>query len=425
MRIAWIVLAAAPLWPQTSAQTPPRTVTLQDLEKMALAGNPSLAQAEAGSHAALGRARQAGLYPNPVLGATGDHNTPVFNGGSLGGFVEQRIVIGGKLGLSRHAADQDAAAAMELQNSARLRVLTDLRRLYYRGLGEQRLLDVRKQMADATARTAATFAELNNVGQADRPDQFTAEIEAQRAALAVTMAGNALARTWREIAAVVNQTELNRPSLAPGTLEGDLEAVPNLDPETTLERVLNESPDLHAAQMEASRSATLVKRARVEKIPDVTVRGGVRYNREPLYATGLEPGTTPGAVGTEGFFDVGVEIPIFNLNQGAVTAAEADADHARLEVERRRAALRRQFAIVYGEYSDATAAIARYKTEMLPRARQALEMYQANFRQTAGPYTQILAAERSLIQIEDDYIAQLIVAWQSVAEIQGLLPDRN
>ena len=113
MRIAWIVLAVAPLWAQTPAQTPPRTVTLQDLEKMALAGNPSLAQAEAGSHAALGRARQAGLYPNPILGATGDHNTPVFNGGSLGGFAEQRIVMGGKLGLSRHAADQDAAAAME------------------------------------------------------------------------------------------------------------------------------------------------------------------------------------------------------------------------------------------------------------------------------------------------------------------------
>ena len=46
-------------------------------------------------------------------------------------------------------------------------------------------------------------------------------------------------------------------------------------------------------------------------------------------------------------------------------------------------------------------------------------MYRAGFRQMPAPYTQILAAKRSLIQIEDDYIAQFIVAWQSVAEIMG------
>jgi cobalt-zinc-cadmium efflux system outer membrane protein len=421
MNAAWMVLAASPVLAQTVlAQTPPRAFKLADLETMALAGNPSLAQADAGVRAARGRAKQAGLYPNPVLGATGDHNTPVFDGGGLGGFAEQRIVIGGKLGLSRRAADEDAAAATELQNGARMRVLTDIRRLYYRGLGEQRLVEVRKQMADSAARTASTFVELNNIGQADLPDQFAAEIEAQRAALAVTMAENALARTWREIAAVVNQ-----PALASGILDGDLEAVPELDAEPNLARLLNESPELRAAQAEATRSATLVKRARIEKIPDVSVRGGVRYNREPLFPVAPEPGRPPAIVGNEGFFDVGVEIPLFNRNQGTVTAAEAEAERARLEVDRRRIALRRRFATVFAEYSDATAALARYKDRMLPRARQALDLYRANFRQMSAPYTQILAAERSLIQIEDDYVAQLMVAWQSVAEIEGLLVDMN
>ena len=46
-------------------------------------------------------------------------------------------------------------------------------------------------------------------------------------------------------------------------------------------------------------------------------------------------------------------------------------------------------------------------------------MYRAGFRPMPAPHTQILAAERSLIQIEDDYIAQFIVAWQSVEEIKG------
>jgi cobalt-zinc-cadmium efflux system outer membrane protein len=418
MRIAWfaifIVIRAAPLIAQTPAQTSRRVFRLDELETLALAANPAMGEAAAQVRAVRGRARQAGLYPNPVLGATGDHNTPAFSGGGLGGFAEQRIVTGGKLGLSRRAADAETAVATESHAATRLRVLTEIRQLYYRGLAEQRLMDVRKEMADTAARTAATLGELNNVGQADLPDQMEAEIEAQRASLAVTMAENALTRTWREIAAAVNQ-----PTLAPGVFDGDAEAVPALNAETTLARIMSESPELREAQAEAERAAALVKRARVENIPDVTVRGGVRYNREPIF----EPGHAPAIVGNEGFFDVGVEIPLFNRNQGNVSAAVAGAEQARLEVDRRRAELRIRFAAEFKEFSDATAALDRLKRDMLPRARQALDLYRANFRQMSTAYMQILTAERNLIQLEEDYAAQLISAWRSAVEIEGLLVD--
>src|SRR5437868_11489717 len=108
-------------------------IRLEDLERMALATNPSIGQAEAGVRAAAGRAKQAGLYPNPVLGATGDHNTPALNGGSLGGFAEQRIVLGGKLGLARKAADQERLASEQGVTAARLRLLIQVRTVFYRG----------------------------------------------------------------------------------------------------------------------------------------------------------------------------------------------------------------------------------------------------------------------------------------------------
>lgn len=412
MRIAWALLLSASLWAQTS----PRTFHLEELESMALAGNPSMGKAEAQVRAARARALQAGLYPNPVLGAAGDHNTPAFGGGGLGGYAEQRIVTGGKLGLSRRAADAETAAATQSQAAMRLRVLTEIRWLYYRGLTEQRLLQVRREMADTAARTASTLKELNNVGQADLPDQMAAEIEAQRATLAVTMAQNALSRIWREIAAMINQ-----PSLNAGVLEGDVEAVPALDAEVELARVMNESPELLEAEAQEQRATTVAKRARVQKIPDVTVRGGVLYNREPIY----EPGHAPSIVGTEGFFDVGVEIPVFNRNQGSVSAAEADSEGARLEVERRRLELRARFAAEYQEFTDATAALADLKSEMLPKARQALDLYRANFRQLSAAYAQILAAERSLIQLEEDYTTELLAAWRSAVEIQGLLVNED
>ena len=58
---------------------------------------------------------------------------------------------------------------------------------------------------------------------------------------------------------------------------------------------------------------------------------------------------------------------------------------------------------------------------MIPKARQAFDMYASNFRNMAVAYPQVLAAQRSLIQLEDDYIAQLITAWLAATEIDGLL----
>lgn len=383
---------------------------LADLEQMALA-NPAIAQAAAGTRAAEGRLKQAGLYPNPILGANGEHVTPVIDGGSVGGFVEQRFVTGRKLGLAKQAATQERLSAVEMQNAARLTVLTSIRTLFYRGLGEQRLVDLRKEMADVTARTAQTLAELNNVGQADRPDQLAAEIESGRAQLAVKLAQNALDRTWREIAAVVNQ-----PTMRATALEGDLDAVPRIDPEQKLTEILGNNPDLRAREIEVTRSSAITKRARAENIPDIRFRGGIRYNRE------LVDGSVPRRiVGPEGIFDLAVDLPIFNRNQGAIAAAQAEADRARLAVDRQRLDMRSRFAAVFRQYSDAVAASEQYRDELVPKARQAFDMYSGNFRQMAAAYPQVLTAQRNLIQLQDDYIAQLISAWTAAVEIDGLL----
>jgi cobalt-zinc-cadmium efflux system outer membrane protein len=399
------ILLAAPVFGQSPA-------TLADLERMALAASPSLQQSAADVRAAAGRAQQAGLYPNPVLGASGDHvaGGPIMRGGDLGGFVEQRVVTAGKLGLARRAGEQMRLAAEHTQETERLRVLTTIRGLYYQALGEQRSIGVRKDMAELAGRAAETWRELANLGQSDQPDVLTAGVEAQRAQLAVTMARNALDRTWREIAAVVDQ-----PALQAAALKGDFEALPKLDAAQEWEKIQAASPRLRAAQANRAGADLRLRRARVEKIPDVMVRGGVRYNRERV---------GPGAgvpAGTEGFFDIGVQIPVFNRNQGDVAAASAEAEHARLEEIRERQALARRFAGVYKEYRDAVDMAGRYRDSMLPAARQAHEMYLSNFGNMAAPYAQVLLTQRNLFQLEEEYVAALMAGWRSAVEIEGLL----
>ena len=404
MKRQWLFLCAAlPVF----AQQPP--LTLADLERMALAASPSIEERKADVAAAAGRARQAGAYPNPILGADGDHvaGGPVQRGGILGGFVEQRLVTGGKLALSRKAADQTRVAAEQREEQGRLQVLTAIRKLYYQALSEQRLISRRKEMADLATRTARTRRELANLGQADRPDVLAAEVEAQKAELGVTLAQNALDRTWSEIAAMTGQ-----PALRPTVVEGDFDTPPRIDA-AERDRIYAASPQLKSVEAQRASADLQLRRAHAENIPDILMRGGVRYSREYII-----PGV-PG--GTEGFFDVGVQVPLFHHNQGSIAAAAAEADKARLAGNRERQLLARRFAEVYREYRDAVDSAARYRDSMIPAARQAYEMYTGNFTNMAAPYERVLTTQRNLVQLEETYNAALLAAWRSAVEIQGLL----
>jgi cobalt-zinc-cadmium efflux system outer membrane protein len=380
---------------------------------MALAANPTIGQAQAQVDAAAGRAQQAGLWPNPSFGANGEHVSKSTGGGAIGGFVEQRLITAGKLGLNRKMAQQDQAVSVANQSAQKQRLLNTVRTLYYQALGDEMLLQVRGNLSQLATRAVAVSRELANVGQADRPDLLAAETEAERIELELISAKNAKDRTWRQLAAVLNQ-----PALKPVALEGSLEEIPQLDADQALEDLYRESPELRAAEVAVKRAEFSVRRAEVDKIPDVFVRGGLRNNRE--YGE-IGPFGPTQRRGLEGIFDVSVQIPIFNRNQGGVKAAKADREHARLEVERTKLSLQARLAAEYKDYRDSAVAVERYRTRILPKARQAYDLYMANFRQMAGAYPQALIAQRNLFQLQDSYVAALVNTWHRAVEIQGLL----
>jgi len=408
---AWIVTVAVAALGSGQAAN----LRLEDLERMALEKNPTLRQAEANTRAAAGRAQQAGLYPNPIFSAVGEEISggPVIRGGEFGGGFSQRIVTARKLGLSRQVAQHDQKEVEAEAAAQKQKVLNAVRSLYYQALGDQRLVEVRKELTKLARRAVDISRELANVGQADGPDLLAADIEADRIELELITAENGKQRTWRQLAAVVNDA-----SLVPVPLEGDLDNLPKIVLDQALETIYNESPELRAAGVGITRAELALRRAKVEKIPDLLLSGGVRYNRELLEQTA---GGVVRPVGKEGYFDIGVQIPIFNRNQGNVAAARAELERSRLEVDRTKLALRARLAAAYKEYQDAVAIAERYRSKMIPKAQQAYELYLNSFRKMAAAYPQALVAQRNLFQLQDDYVKALVQAWQRTIEIQGLL----
>ena len=384
---------------------------LAEIEKIAMDNNPTLRQAEANIRAAQGRAKQAGLYPNPSVGVSGDEISggPVIRGGQIGFFVQQDIVLAGKLGKSRRTAEQEVARIQAEAEAQKLRVLNTVRKLFYNTLGAQRKVEVRSRLYALAGDAVRTTKQLQNVGQADTPDLLEIEVEEQRADLALVAGRNELAQLWQQLAAAVGN-----PDLRPAPLVGNFEEVPVIDNETALNMILQNSPEVKSAEAGIARAEAALARVQVEKIPNINVLGGVRYNRE-LVEIGLQP------IGPQAFFDVGVRIPLFDRNQGNVEAARADLNRAQREVDRVKLSLRSRLVAAYREFQDARNLAERYRTAMLPRAETAYDLYMTRFRQMAAAYPQALIAQRTLFQLQEDYSDVLSRMWAKSIDIQGML----
>jgi len=401
---------------QAQAQAPPpdqKTITLEELQQMALQNNPTLAQATANIRAAEGRKQQSGLYPNPTVGYQGEEiRGGSFRGGEQGFFVQQNIVTAGKLGLNRNIFEQEKRQAETEADEQKLRVVTNVKMSYIQALAAQQTLELRHDLSKLAQDAVETSRQLANVGQADAPDVLEAEVEGQQADLAVTMAEQNQQRVWKELAAVVGN-----PHLHLTRLEGTLEDMPPVDAEAFVEKIVNESPAVKIAELGVKKAEASLARAKREPIPDLQLRAGMQQNLELL-------GTTGRSTGLQGFADVGVQIPIFNRNQGSVTTSKADLQRAQREVERVKLALRERAASIVQNYAYSQAATARYKDQMIPRAQKAYELYAKKYQQMAAAYPQVLIAQRTLMQLQVAYLNALeSSATNSVALQSYLLTD--
>lgn len=386
-------------------------VTLEQIEKIAGESNPTLRQAEAEIRAAKARQQQSGLYPNPTVAYTGDE----IRGGSVGGgkqgfFVQQTVVTGGKLGLSRDVFGKDLKLAEMEAEEQKMRVQSAVKMAFLRMLAAQELLDARRDMAAIAQDAAETQRRLMNTGQADETEVLDAEVEAQRMRMSARMQENTLREEWRSLAAVIGQ-----PDLPLTTVAGDLQkGWPEVNEEEAVEAIAKESPAVRIAEAAELRVQSILGRARREAIPDIQVRGGMEYNNELL-------GSAPFPKGWEGIAEVAVQIPLFNRNQGNVAAARADIERAGQEKKRISLTLRERAASAVDQYANARLMAIEYRDEMLPLAKKAYGVMVEKYGQMLASYPRVLDAQRKLYELQIEYIAALEGVWTNGIALQGYL----
>ena len=206
-------------------------------------------------------------------------------------------------------------------------------------------------------------------------------------------------------------------AIEPSVVDGKLEdAPPNLMDDHVLQTALDQAPAVQIAQASVERAEAALAQARRQSVPDLLFRGGLQQNREQLTGSVAK-------VGWQGFAEVGLQLKLFDRNQGGVNAATAEVDRARLEQQRVQLLLRERAASFLAGYRTASLNASHYRESMLPKMERTYSLASQRHDRMQASYLQVLETKAELLQLRTDYISALAQSWTSSVALQGYLQN--
>ena len=383
-------------------------MTVESFLALADKSNPTLAQAQRNVERSNQQARQIGLPPDPIVGYSGDEiRGGSYHGGEEGAFFSQEFLLGRKLALRRdiyRAEGRSNELAVEIQ---RARVHNDVARAFFDALTDQEGVILHDRLLKTALDNVTNTHELERNGQADATDVLNAEIAAEQAKIEFVDAQRMFLSTFTQLSTLAGQV-----NLAPHPLTGSLVEPPDMNTSNAVASDTQESPAVKQAQANVALAEARLKSAQREKLPNLNLKAGEWYSGEQL-------GSTTQKAGWESFAEAGVQIPLWNRNQGNIGAAKAQLERAHEDIARTQLMTRNRAELYAQQYQTARFTADKYRYEMLPRARRAYELEVTKYQQMGQTYPHVLSAQRMLFTLQLSYIQTLNKEWQAAIALQN------
>ena len=389
-------------------------LTIERLEQMAAANNPTLAQAARRVQALEGEQIQVGLYPNPVIGYQSEEMGENGQAGQHGMYLRQEVVTSGKLRLNRAVVSQEVQQARWEYEMQQWRVTNAVRSQAYDVLAAQRTMEVAQELVGIGKAAEESAEKLFDANQVSQVDVLQARVEANTAQLQLIAARKTHEAAWRRLAIVIGLPDL-QPSPLGNSLDGSL---PELSWNQAVAELMQQSPQLASARTGVERARAAWARACAGRTPNVETGASVRYNDE--------------SDSTTLSLQVGVPLMIYDRNQGNIMRAQAELMAAQQNVQRVELLLQDRLAEAFREFEVAREQVAQYRQGILPDAKKSLELTRAGYQQSEFGYLELLTAQQTYSRTNLAYIARLRELWLSAVQIDGMLltggleaPDRQ
>ena len=379
------------------------SISLVDLEQLALSHNPAIGQATTALARAEGIRTQVGLKPNPTVGYFGEEIGNEGAGGLHGGFISQTFVRGEKLRWNRHVIDCDVSAVKSQIEVQRQRVLTDLRVAFYGALAIQERLRLARDFRKVAYHGVEFSEQRLKAKVGTRPDVLQSEIQHNEVELTIQQTEVELSAALTEIAALAGVDYLGVSKLS-GQLDAELE---KRDLETEYARITASSPLLAAAQARVNRARASIQRQDVQAVPNVTA----------LLGAGADDASGNAFANVQ----LSMPIPVHNKNEGNIQAAHAEYGAAVQNVERIRRSIRRDLARTMAEYTMAELTVRQYRDLILPKSEETLQLVQKARAAGEFDFLRVLTARRAYFDAKLKYVTAQGRLAQAAAKVDGLL----
>jgi len=385
-------------------------VTLEELLEFAIKNSPEMMQASADVADAHGRWVQVGLYPNPTIGFQGDQIFDLGPFGQFGGFFNQTIVTAGKLTLARSVAFFDYLNARVMLKRAEVELTRRVRGYYYAALVAAENVRVDRLIFAFTDEVYRRQVDLVKLGTA-APYEASALLAINSSAeLALVQARNNYTAAWKQLAATINSTNLPPAPLA-GRVE---ESLPRYSFEELRDRMLTGHTDIIVARNSVVQAERTISRERARVIPDV--QNQFYFEQDTLAKFQGAPNFQMGA-------QIGITVPLFNRNQGAILSAQALLARAHAEVPRVRNQLTLALTDAFNRYETARRQIVLYREKILPNLVTAFRGVYNRYQVEPDKvnYNDIVTAQQNLVMQLAGYLQALQQQWQAYTDLAGAL----
>jgi cobalt-zinc-cadmium efflux system outer membrane protein len=378
-------------------------LTLGDVIRIAGERRDEIQGARARIRAGEQRPTIVSALQEPMISPSLDHLPFMLGGADVSITIEQQIPLSGIRRHRRASALADVDRLRAEANRTTLDVGIDAANAYLM-LQERRRTTVLVDEQIAFARDVVSAANARYAsGTAPQSDVLRAEVEVARLqALQRSLAGEVRAAEAMLNTSVARDADLPVPPLAPFALT---QAVPSL---AVLKPALTSRPELAAGRAEVVRAEADVQVMRDMFRPMATIRTGPAYTM---------------AEGRGWMAMVGISLPIW---RGKLRAGVAEAEAMRAMSEADLRAMTRmvegQAAVAVNQLQAASERQLALTSDVLPRARMAIEPAVAGYTSGQLPLVSVIEAVQALWLVQADLIAadtELGLAWARLGRAIG------
>jgi outer membrane protein, heavy metal efflux system len=398
---------AAP--PVRTLTNPTGVLTLPQAQALALLQSPRLAAFGWEVRAGEARTLQASLPPNPELGIeledfAGSGERQGFRSTEITIHLSQLIELAGK----RQKRTRVAALERDLvawdYEAARVDVLTQVTQAFVEVLSAQERLSLNLELVRLAEQVLRTAVERVRAGK-------VSPVEETRAQVALSTSRIAAERTQRELDAARERLVVFWGGSMPAfdSAEGTLEPIAAIPSAARLAERIAQNPDIARWATEMAQRQAALDLAGAQRIPDPTLRGGVRHARE----------TDDNAL----VMEFSIPLPVFDRNQGGFLEARYRLAKAGEERRAAEGQVRAALAEAYGALASAFVEATRLHNEVLPGAQQAFDAASEGYRQGKFGFLDVLDAQRTLFESRGRYLEVLAAYHRAVAEVERLIGE--